>query len=576
MLPRVGVLNGSLRDRPLFGFEPLESRCLLAVDLSLNGAQTLVGGTNIDASNDAAVQQQNMAVGINPTSPLHVTGVSARNTPTLGTSLGLYRSTDGGLTWNTRVIDNTVDGLAVGALRFDPSIAYDSTGRLYVAYGVNDVFGTFTTTLIVAVSNDDGTTFSTVATVDTRLNLTGSMRGFHLGTGPDGLGGQAAYVAYSEVQLGVLTGIAVAGSNNGFTSFAGPTVISDSLLHTVSSASPSVGPNGELYVSWLDATSTSVFLDRDLDGMFVGGNTFGADITVVNNLTARPTLPGNFNLFGALPVPAAPTHGISSAPVSAADRSGHVATNGDVYIAFVDLFSLLTSNTDIYVARSTNQGTSWSLVPVDISASTEFMPALDVDQSSGSVNLLYYSTAGDTATGNDDVNVMLSTSIDGGLTYTSPQPLSTATSRASVIAGGNDFGDYIGLAALDGTLQGLWADNRGLATDSEAFTASASYDSATNGNVLTVTGTAGDDAIVIRRSMINNAFVEVTIGATLQYAGLLAIARFGHCQRAGRQRYADHRSCQRTIECAGDVQRRRRGGRNQHRHCRRPYDFDRS
>jgi hypothetical protein len=511
-----------LLDRRLLGFEPLERRWLLAVDLSLAGTQTLVAGTNINASSDQATQQQNMAIDINPINPLHVTGVSERNTPTTGTSLGLYHSVNGGLTWTTRFIDNSVDGLSATAIRFDPSVAYDATGKLYVAYGVNDLLSTGVTTLIVAVSTDDGATFSQISTVDTRTNLTGSLRGFRLATGPDGLGGQGAYVAYSEVQLGVLTGIEVAGSNNGFTSFVGPTVVSDSVFHALSSASPSVGPTGQLYVSWLDATSTTVFLDRDLDGMFIGGNTFGADITVVNNATPRPTLAGNFNLFTGLTVPASPNHGISSDPQLSADRSGKPATNGNLYISFVDLFSAPNSDADIYVARSINQGATWTFVPVGPTGSTNFMPSIDVDQASGSVNLLYYSTAGDTATGNDDVNVELSASIDGGLTYTGAQQLTSATSRASAIVGGNDFGDYNGLAVLDGTLQGLWADNRGLATDSEAFTASASYDSATNGNVLTVTGTAGDDAIVFRRSVINPAFIEVTLNGTLQYVGLLA------------------------------------------------------
>ena len=126
------------------------------------------------------------------------------------------------------------------------------------------------------------------------------------------------------------------------------------------------------------------------------------------------------------------------------------------------------------------------------------------------------------ATGNDDVNVLLATSIDGGLTYFSNQQLTSATSRASTIVGGNDFGDYNGLAVLDGTMQGMWADNRGPSLEAEAFTASASFSSATDGNVLTVTGTAADDSVLIRRSTANRAFVEVLVNGQLQYAGLLA------------------------------------------------------
>ncbi len=150
------------------------------------------------------------------------------------------------------------------------------------------------------------------------------------------------------------------------------------------------------------------------------------------------------------------------------------------------------------------------------------MPALDVDQSSGSVNVMYYSTIGDTATGNDDVNVMLASSTDAGSNFILDQQLTTATSRASAITGGNDFLDYNGLAVLDGTVQAMWSDNRGLSADSEAFTTSASFSSATNGNVLNVLGTAGDDTITIRRSAANHAFIEVVVNGEIQYAGLIA------------------------------------------------------
>ena len=504
--------------RRQFAYEPLEHRWLLAIDLSLAGTQTLVGGANIDASNDHASQQQNMALDINPVNPLHVTGVSEKNTPTIGTSLGLYRSTNGGTSWTTTSIDNSVDGLGAGATRFHPVLAYDTAGTLYVAYGVNDGINS---NLVVAASTDDGATFMQVHTVDSIASIFGGVDRFGIGTGPDGLGHQAVYVAYTKSTIGFQR-IEVVGSNDGGNTFTGVVDVSDFTLHAVTSAHASVGPTGQLYVSWFDTTDLAVRFDRDLDGLFIGGNTFGADVTVVDNSTPRPTLGGNFNLFNGLIVPAAPTHGISTDPELDVDRSGKLATDGNLYISFVDLFSAPNSDTDIYVARSINQGANWSFVTVGITGSTEFMPSIDVDQASGSVNLLYYSTAGDTATGNDDVNVMLSTSIDAGLTYTGAQQLTSAASRASVIVGGNDFGDYNGLAVLDGTLQGLWADNRGPSIEVEAFTASASYNSATDGNVLTITGTAGDDTVLIRLSAANHAFVEVVVNGQLQYAGLLA------------------------------------------------------
>ena len=149
------------------------------------------------------------------------------------------------------------------------------------------------------------------------------------------------------------------------------------------------------------------------------------------------------------------------------------------------------------------------------------MPWVDVDQSSGSVNVMYYSTSGDPS-GNDEVNVMLATSINGGSTYATDQQLTTALSKASAITGNNDFLDYNGLAVHDGTVQAMWCDNRGATSDAEAFTTSASFSSATNGNILNVTGTGAGDTIIIRRSAANHAFIEVVFNGDVQYAGLIA------------------------------------------------------
>ena len=490
---------------------------MLKIDLTLAGTQTLVGGVNINASADPANANHDIALAINPTNPLDVVGISQEGIAY--TSLGLYRSLDGGLTWTTTTIDNSVDSFGATAHRFDPSIAYDATGKLYVGYGVDNGFNR----VIVARSDDNGATFSQVTTVDLELSVLGSFSRIDVTTGSDTLGNQAVYVAYRGLSV-VSQGIEVAGSHDNGVTFTSPITVSDA-SHVVTNPNVSVGPHGELYVSWYDATDQAVRLDRDLDGLFVATNTFGTDITVVDQTMARPTLPGNFDLFLNQTVPAQPDHGISTAPVLDVDHSGK-STDGDLYIAFTDLFSAGDSNTDIYVARSTNQGANWAIVPVDTSSSTEFMPAIAIDQSSGSVSVMYYSTNGDTA-GNDDVNVRLSTSIDGGATFTSPQTITTASSHiTSAASGGNDYFDYNGLAVLDGTIQAMWADFRGSISSVEAFTASASFSSSTDGNVLTVAGDDSgmptDDSIIIRRSAANPAFVEVLLNGQLQYAGLLA------------------------------------------------------
>src|SRR5207302_1741566 len=109
----------------------------------------------------------------------------------------------------------------------------------------------------------------------------------------------------------------------------------------------------------------------------------------------------------------------------------------------------------------------------------------------------------------------LASSFDGGATF-SRVTLSGATSRASAArSGGNDFGDYLGLAALDGTVRALWADNRGLSSDLEAFTAAASFGSGTGGNTLTVRGDetvlGASDTITLRLDPANAGLLQVLV-----------------------------------------------------------------
>ena len=281
---------------------------MLTATLTLAGGQTVVHNANIDASNAAATQQQNLAIDVNPTNPLHVSGVSEQNFPTVGASLGVYRSLDGGVTWTTTAINNN-DGKSVAATRSDPSLAYDADGNLYISYIVDDGVTSF---LMVATSTDDGASFALFTEVFSITDSpTESLVGTSLGTGPDGLGGQAAYVV-TTLNTGLGNVIAVFGSNDGGATFTGGTGVSDNPADDFSYGDPSVGPSGQLYVSWFDIPDSAVRFDRDLDGLFAGVSNFGADITVVDNTIARPSVSGTFNLVSGQLVPAAPNHGVST------------------------------------------------------------------------------------------------------------------------------------------------------------------------------------------------------------------------------------------------------------------------
>src|SRR5438552_4383246 len=105
--------------------EGLEERRLLSAVLDLIGSQTLVAGTNINASHNATTGESEMQVAINPANPLQVTGFT-HNVNNLN-EMSVFHSSDGGVTWSRTVIDGADDALGSGT-RFDPTLQFDANG----------------------------------------------------------------------------------------------------------------------------------------------------------------------------------------------------------------------------------------------------------------------------------------------------------------------------------------------------------------------------------------------------------------------------------------------------------------
>jgi hypothetical protein len=175
---------------------------------------------------------------------------------------------------------------------------------------------------------------------------------------------------------------------------------------------------------------------------------------------------------------------------------------------------------DIWFGRSVDDGQNWTFVRVDSNTGTEFNPMMAVDPSSGAIAIAYYTTDGDQTTGNDDVRMRLAVSADTGNSWTrgivSPQTSNETGGQSQ------DYLEYHGLDFRDGTAHVLWPSRYPTGgTDLDAFTASVSFDSSTNNNILHVQLAASDN-FAIRSSPLNNSFVEVFINGLRTYTGLAA------------------------------------------------------
>jgi FlgD Ig-like domain len=412
----------------------------------------------IPSPNDVRVSQgfeglAEVLIDVNPTNPDNL--VVCGHSGSLGI-MATYYSFDGGKTW-TLVEVGYQDRMGF-AIRFDPALAFDAHGNVYVAYGVLSFVGsTERTTVVVCKSTDGGRTYPQTAllwSANRVINVPGNDK-WVLATGRDPVlpDQQNVYLAWTwNIRAGSSLDqqIAIARSFDGGVTFTTPLVINDDSINGIDralTADPSVGPNGELYVSWHDFTpiENTIMVDRSFDG----GETWGTDVVVATGVIRLHT-----------PIPAAPDRGISPGPVSDVDVSGG-PHDGRVYIAYCHPILL---GHDIFVRYSDDQAATWSLpvrVNDDALARDQFLPWLDVGPENGNVSVVFYDTREDA--NNQLAKVYATVSRTGGESFAPNVAVADVASNNSVTNpyrySGN-YLEYIGVATGPCAAYAVWSDTR--------------------------------------------------------------------------------------------------------------------
>lgn len=413
-------------------------------------------GTDVLAGEQALSE---VSIDVNPTDEdnLVIVGhlsVDFANFPTMST----FYTMDGGQTWDYVPLGNAGDGV-ISTFRFDPTVAFDGNGNLYVGYGIRTNPGTGNQrTVVVARSTDGGQTYTQFTQIATTADV-GTLPGndkWHLATGPDPTNSaqQNVYIAWTQnISESGSTDqrIVVSASTNGGATFSAPVIINDGSISGTDGgnlfADPAVGPNGELYVAWYDISNDRIMFDVSLDG----GTTWGTDVQITTS---------NVGFMDS--IPSQPDRGITPGPTIDADRSGGTF-NGRIYLTYVDTGSGGLPNTDIFVRTSDNDGATWSapvLVNDDGGSNSQFLPWLDVDQQSGMVTVDWYDARNDT--NNKQVELFVAASGDGAATFVPNLLVSDAASDMSVDNTNRYLGnflEYIGIATLNCTAVPVWADN---------------------------------------------------------------------------------------------------------------------
>jgi len=437
-------------------------------------------GANVDMSNEDTPQSET-SITVNPNKPNILVGGSNEivRLPMRG-----YFSSDGGASWGAVDLPlpppATTNGTDFGS---DPGVAFDTQGNVYYSYIVvffNRSFRSIQgTEMAVAKSSDGGKTWPQV----TFFNFNSGSGKFNdkpylaVDTNPHSLFRDSVYVAWDNASFNAgkssaNNALLFARSTDGGQTFSSPLAVNTLTggPSSVIAADPFVGPNGEVYVAWHDVQNNALMVNSSFDG----GVTFGQPQVIAQTVVAFDD-----------GIPAMASRRALLYPACDADRSAG-ANRGTLYCSWMD--ETPGNGTDIFVARSTDRGASWSTKPVRVNddqtgvRKDQFNQWLSVDPFTGSVNLSWNDARNDPADIKTDI--FFSQSTDSGLSFAANVKVTTAMSDESAANpfadAGNQYGDYEGIVAFDGSIHPIWTDGRfdatidpatGLRLGEEIFTA---------------------------------------------------------------------------------------------------------
>lgn len=416
-------------------------------------------GSNIDVSNECGPQSETF-ITINPVQPKTL---AAGSNEIFRLPMRGYFSSNGGANWGGVDLPlpppQGANGTDFGS---DPSLAFDTRGNLFYGYIVvffGNGSGINGTEMAVARSTDGGSTYPTVSffsfeggenhfndkpMITTDTNLSSPFR-------------DNVYIAWDAAAGGSTGGgIRVGSSTDHGSTFTVTRADDPSGPGRSIGTSPSVGPNGELYVSWNDYRANVIAFNRSFDG----GRTWDTQRTIASKI-----IPFDIG------IPAELFRRALVYPSMDVDRSNG-PHRGRIYCSWIDLTA--SGTTDIFLSSSDDSGSTWSL-PVKVAdqlsiAVDRFNHWLSVDPVTGDLNIAFYDTRNDTTGFRFMTDYYLTQSTDGGVTFVSPNiRVSNASSNehdcngvfpCSGINYGNQQGDYEGLVSFGGVSYPIWTDSR--------------------------------------------------------------------------------------------------------------------
>jgi len=197
---------------------------------------------------------------------------------------------------------------------------------------------------------------------------------------------------------------------------------------------PSIGPNNEVYVTWMGPEG--LMFDKSTDG---GGTWLQNDINVTGFHI-------NWLVFNVPGIPIVPGFSIINCDLSSGSY------NGNLYICWTDQRSGY-NDTDVWLVKSIDGGLNWSAptrVNDDPPGKHQFFAWMTIDQTNGNLYFVFYDRRNYTSSGQTDVYMARST--DGGSSFTnfkiSEEPFTPFPD--------NYLGHYIGVSVHNNIVRPVW------------------------------------------------------------------------------------------------------------------------
>jgi hypothetical protein len=379
---------------------------------------------------DASGSPEEVAIAISPLNPNIMAG---------GANISsFYRSTNGGLNWSeSQLVSNNL------GVWGDPVVLFDSLGNLYYGHLSNPISGWWIDRIVVQKSTDNGITWNDGVGIGQGISPQAQDKEWLAVDHTQSPYRGTIYVTWTEFDSygssnpSDSSRIRFSKSTDQGNSWTPAVTISDRSGDCIDSdntdegAVPTVGPNGEIYVSW--AGPVGLMFDKSTDG----GQTWGTDIFV-------SSIPGgwDFDVSGI--------YRANGLPITMCDISNS-PYNGYIYIVWSDQRNGAT-DTDIFMSRSTNGGTTWTppiKVNDDNTTRQQFFVWSTIDYSTGHLWFVFYDRRNTTGAATD---VYVAKSTDGGDTFENFKVSESSFTPTSSVF----FGDYTNIAAWDGKIYPFW------------------------------------------------------------------------------------------------------------------------